>query len=582
MAAELRSYLEALRPRLWELWHSGPEGQLLLGSFFVALGLVVVFLLILQSRFDRERLEQARGVPQSQRGWTEPLKKAPRRPRTVYIPLELGEVVVDLQPSMHDTIHAVIAGTTGTGKSTSVLPLFDLPIGVLCVALDNTRPIAAKIRTMLGGIEWTNEPEWPVGLDLLSGDARIVAEVLIEGWAAKTVNDTGKYRDIAQDRLISIIDQVDAAGAARSLPGLAYLMKKPTGDGEGDRACRDWAARMERLDNALGSSLGHDLDIAQAMRDRKKVLLRLNRFINPRMAPMLGGMLLVHARKAAQEVDIPFVLIIEEAGQMGQYVQQITPIAQAGRDRGKPFVLLTQNLSTLPLEVRQNTQVTVGFAQETVEEQRAVAARLEIDPLLLRRKAFRDEGRGWAYVKAPGMDTTLVRIKQQKPAPVRALLPQVSSVGSPSEVPQARRRVLALPVPRILRLGARRVEVVEVPAWVGKDDLRRRVWANLRYDDKPSLLWHPDWGFREGSPCLVWQKALRGGRPAIKVEGKVLTTYRLTFVWAGNDLPEGMEVDHLCGNLACCRPDHAEACTTQENIRRRDGRRRAMVEREAA
>lgn len=350
---------------------------------------------------------------------TRPPFRFPWRRKPV-IPLSLGPVVIDLQPTQTDTIHVVVGGISGTGKSTLVMPLFDMPIGILVVALDNTRPIAKKVRSLSDGIEWSNEEDSPgygVGLDLLSGRARTASEVLIAGWT-KSSSDTGKYRDIAGNRLWTKIDDLDSRGVRRNFPDLISALNLKTNNPEADRACQDWAGRLERLLKTLGPSLGDELDLIDAMRRQKKVLLRLNRFTDPRIAPMLGGMLLVHARLIAQNAGVPFILIIEEAGQMEQYAEHLSPIAQAGRDRGTPEIILTQNMSKLPLEVVNNVSVWVSFAQEAKPELNFAAERLRLDPTQLQREAFPNQGRGWAYVRAPGISTTLVHLKQQKPSPL--------------------------------------------------------------------------------------------------------------------------------------------------------------------
>lgn len=47
-----------------------------------------------------------------------------------------------------------------------------------------------------------------------------------------------------------------------------------------------------------------------------------------------------------------------------------------------------------------------------------------------------------------------------------------------------------------------------------------------------------------------------------------ILAHRLAYtVWVG-PIPAGMEIDHLCNNRACFRPDHLEVVTRQENVRR--------------
>lgn len=52
--------------------------------------------------------------------------------------------------------------------------------------------------------------------------------------------------------------------------------------------------------------------------------------------------------------------------------------------------------------------------------------------------------------------------------------------------------------------------------------------------------------------------------------------HRLAYrLWVG-PIPKGLEIDHLCGVRDCCNPDHLEAVTHAENVRRgRAGRPQA-------
>lgn len=49
--------------------------------------------------------------------------------------------------------------------------------------------------------------------------------------------------------------------------------------------------------------------------------------------------------------------------------------------------------------------------------------------------------------------------------------------------------------------------------------------------------------------------------------------YRIAWCDLNGPVPDGLELDHLCNNPACVRPDHLEPVTHQENMRRRFERR---------
>jgi hypothetical protein len=80
--------------------------------------------------------------------------------------------------------------------------------------------------------------------------------------------------------------------------------------------------------------------------------------------------------------------------------------------------------------------------------------------------------------------------------------------------------------------------------------------------------------------CWEWlggRKALGYGQMAVKRDGRWLRViaHRYAYeLWVA-PIPAGMEIDHLCFNTGCVRPDHLEAVTPEENRRRKVARKRA-------
>ena len=57
--------------------------------------------------------------------------------------------------------------------------------------------------------------------------------------------------------------------------------------------------------------------------------------------------------------------------------------------------------------------------------------------------------------------------------------------------------------------------------------------------------------------CWLWTGSLnRGGRGRFTAGGVTDYAYRWALVFSGIEIPGGQPVRHLCGNPACCRPDH--------------------------
>lgn len=69
--------------------------------------------------------------------------------------------------------------------------------------------------------------------------------------------------------------------------------------------------------------------------------------------------------------------------------------------------------------------------------------------------------------------------------------------------------------------------------------------------------------------CWVWQRGVgASGYGRKQVNGVKRQAHCLYFEEAYGAIPEGLEVDHLCRVKRCVNPEHLEAVTHVENLRR--------------
>ena len=72
------------------------------------------------------------------------------------------------------------------------------------------------------------------------------------------------------------------------------------------------------------------------------------------------------------------------------------------------------------------------------------------------------------------------------------------------------------------------------------------------------------------TPCWVWQRCTNGNGYGQWKNPKYATSvaHRIMFEMANGPVPKGSDLDHLCRNRICVRPDHLEVVTRKENARR--------------
>ncbi len=71
------------------------------------------------------------------------------------------------------------------------------------------------------------------------------------------------------------------------------------------------------------------------------------------------------------------------------------------------------------------------------------------------------------------------------------------------------------------------------------------------------------------SGCWIWGGALgTGGYANTSLNNRHIKIHRMAWMLVNGPIPDGLEIDHKCRVRSCVNPDHLEAVTHLENVRR--------------
>jgi hypothetical protein len=65
--------------------------------------------------------------------------------------------------------------------------------------------------------------------------------------------------------------------------------------------------------------------------------------------------------------------------------------------------------------------------------------------------------------------------------------------------------------------------------------------------------------------CWLWTGASMGGYGIFRINGRNSVAHRVSYGWEHGPIANGAEVDHMCFNRGCVRPDHLRLLDHQAN-----------------
>lgn len=90
--------------------------------------------------------------------------------------------------------------------------------------------------------------------------------------------------------------------------------------------------------------------------------------------------------------------------------------------------------------------------------------------------------------------------------------------------------------------------------------------AHVREDEHSRTFWSK---VDKTGDCWLWTGTRnQKGYGRAELGGRRTGAHRVAWLRSGRDIPEGMQLDHLCRNRACVNPGHLEVVNNRTNVLR--------------
>ncbi len=121
-----------------------------------------------------------------------------------------------------------------------------------------------------------------------------------------------------------------------------------------------------------------------------------------------------------------------------------------------------------------------------------------------------------------------------------------------------------LPLPAKIEAGILSTSMLTIP-YRTRSERRSRMAIKKSTIERLESLFIPE----PNSGCWLWMgDVTAAGYGRVGIEGNRLYVHRVSHEIFKGPIPATFDVDHLCRNRLCCNPQHLEAVSHRENIRR--------------